>query len=259
MPFRPISGKERSSIFLFGVCRQNRLRFSTANEGPFFPVLFLKEKGRIFPDSEEVGGNIGKERWKLFLPTHSWVGKNSFNEVSPIEDRAPLFDLSFPEIGGIFLTESEIPEKNPSGHRSSIGASRFLSDQRWLCRKWHAIFGKAISARLSSHGPPRESHEWIRGGVPSESFFSLCPAGAEEKNTWKGEKRSVKKSLWATISNRCPAFFYPIRDGFAENGMPFSAKPSQLDFPLRRHAPANPFMNGFAGACLRRGKEKRDR
>ena len=40
----------------------------------------------------------------------------------------------------------------------------FLSDRRWLCRKWHAIFGGAISARLSS---PKER---------------------------KGEKRSVKKS-----------------------------------------------------------------
>ena len=47
----------------------------------------------------------------------------------------------------------------------------------------------------------------------------------------KGEKRSVKKFLRAPISDRGPAFFYPIRDGFAENGMPFSAKPSQLDFP----------------------------
>ena len=63
--------------------------------------------------------------------------------------------------------------------------------------------GASVSHLFNSNRPPRESHfcppkiacnfrgtEWIRGGVPSESFFSLCPAGAEEKNTCKVEPGS---------------------------------------------------------------------
>ena len=52
--------KEKSSIFLFTVCRRNRLRFSTADEGPFSPtpILFTIPgpfSWSFFSDSEGVG------------------------------------------------------------------------------------------------------------------------------------------------------------------------------------------------------------
>ena len=64
----PISGKEKSKIFLFGACRQNRLRFSTAGEGPFFLVLFLSEKGRIFSDSFRSRGKYRKKGEFFSIP-----------------------------------------------------------------------------------------------------------------------------------------------------------------------------------------------
>ena len=47
---------------------ENRLRFSTAGEGPFFLVLFLKEKGRIFSDSERSRGKYRKKGEFFPLP-----------------------------------------------------------------------------------------------------------------------------------------------------------------------------------------------
>ena len=82
----------------------------------------------------------------------------------------------------------------------------FLSDRRWLCRKWHAIFGKAISARLSTCFSP--SHLWLGKksspkARPRESIRSPqnCIQFSGDKSEIraagglrKGEKRSVKKS-----------------------------------------------------------------
>ena len=95
----------------------------------------------------------------------------------------------------------------------------FLSDRRWLCRKWHAIFGKAISARLSTcffplplRGRGKKSSPKAR---PRESIRSPenCIQFSGDKSEIraagglrKGEKRSVKKSQKGARNRRKQRF-----------------------------------------------------
>ena len=78
--------KNKSKIFLFTVCRRNRLRFSTADEGPFFPtrVFFssapagqrkkkresgeISEKGRVFPELLRSRGKYRKRKKFALFP-----------------------------------------------------------------------------------------------------------------------------------------------------------------------------------------------
>ena len=101
----------------------------------------------------------------------------------------------------------------------------FLSDRRWLCRKWHAIFGKAISARLSTcffplplRGRGKKSSPKAR---PRESIRSPenCIQFSGDKSEIraagglrKGEKRSVKKSQKGARNGRKTRFSHGIRD-----------------------------------------------
>ena len=53
----------------------------------FFPVLFLSEKGRIFPDSEGVGGNIGKKIEDFFFVVPRKFYEFSGDPTSAVENR----------------------------------------------------------------------------------------------------------------------------------------------------------------------------
>ena len=136
------------------------MRFSTADGGPFFPVLFLSEKGRIFLDSEGVGKNIGKER-SIFFPTPSESGKIRRSIINFIEDL--FFPVLFPESPQI-PKESEgtavLPIPKESERRAKEKSKIFLFT---VCRrKSQAIF------------------DGRRGSFFSDSrFFFLCPCGAE--------------------------------------------------------------------------------
>ena len=80
LSFRFLEKKNRLRFFFSAPAVENRLRFSTAGEGPFFLVLFLKEKGRIFSDSFRSRGKYRKKGeffpLPIFPPTPSEFGEN---------------------------------------------------------------------------------------------------------------------------------------------------------------------------------------
>ena len=145
----------------------------------------------------------------------------------------------------------------------SVCPAFFLSDQRWLCRKWHAIFGKAISARLSSPifsptaGPLRfqrnlRGRPFFRFACFSHVFFTrvfLRPINGAGKTTPPFMAREKKRGSPQQVEE-------------TRRERPNS---SNLDVRLRhrwlgkknlRHAPANPFMR-FARRAVNR-KERQD-
>ena len=151
-----------------------------------FLVLFSD----ISPDSEGVGGNIGKKA-----------------------NEGKIEDFSFHR-----------NRRKQRKKRSKIAFFSFLT-------------GPDLRSGPIRNGNERSRICLIprRGKDKSKIFLSSNRKGPKIRD-------SGQKSLRAPIGDRCPAFFYPIRDRAPENGMPFSGARSQLDFPLRR-----------------RGKEKRDR
>ena len=154
-PFSLIPGKEKSKIaqkiacdflsdhgFVFAPKGQRQI------QDFFFPVLFLKEKGRIFPDSFGVGGNIGKKIKDFFFVVPRKFYEFSGDPTSAVENR---------------LRFSTAEER----------LLRFLRNRRGpaVCRrKSLAIF----DGRRGSFFFQKKD-----GFSPNSRFFFLCPCGAE--------------------------------------------------------------------------------
>ena len=106
-----------------------------------------REKGRTFSryfsDSERVGGNIRKR---------TLVCRRKSLAILDGRRRVPS---DSEEIGG----DARLPSKIASDFRRQT-AKRKIFDEGG------PIFDRAPLFDFFFHGPPRESHEWIRGGVP---------------------------------------------------------------------------------------------
>ena len=138
------------------------------------------------------------------------------------------------EIGKKISKNTRVEKKGPS----SAVENRPLGPRSWISfilTARHANlmngFAGACLRRIResrdlsiSHGPPRESHEWIRGGVPSEKWIDLrsgAPAIFDGRRgsppipgplrfLWNLRGRSFfrfacfTRSFRAPISDRCP-------------------------------------------------------
>ena len=164
-----------------------------------FPVLFLKEKGRIFPDSFGVGGNIEKKDGSYFYrPIHGSVKIASIFLYDVFSNSEGIRENSFPRVLLTFFSPSHFmarekklshkwlgkkssPKARPRKSIHEIRAAGGLRkvELRWLCRKWHAIFGKAISNRIKKRGAPIEDR---------------CPKGFFSGISDSGEKSLKKRS-----------------------------------------------------------------
>ena len=216
--------KEKSSIFLFPERKIFDLSFLESERKARFyslcpagaeekktrvrgkPVLFL-----IFPPTPSESGEI-----RPFFPTPSESEKKDQEKgpSSAVENRLRFStaDEGPPKIHGIFGGQR-------NRKKFALFPCVFLSDRRWLCRKWHAIFGKAISARLSTcffplplRGRGKKSSPKAR---PRESIRSPenCIQFSGDKSEIraagglrKGEKRSVKKSQKGARNRRKQRF-----------------------------------------------------
>ena len=160
-------------------------------------------------------------RPSFFFPTHKWG--SCFCR--------PIYGQDF------FPEPYMARRKKPSGLRSPIGAPRFLirseigkKISKNTCEKngFSSDFDTFSSSDISPdsgspqiHGPPRESIHEIRAAgreseetavlpIPKESerkarFYSLCPAGAEEKKTRVREKPVLflkEKGPSSAVENR---------------------------------------------------------
>ena len=134
-----------------------RKKRESEKKGPGKRTLVCRRKSQAIFDGRrrvprkfmEFSGDSGIEKNSPFFPlvsSHSKrMGgnkreKGARNRRNNGSLRASIFDRC-PE---------KTREKNPPGTDLRSVPRVFLSDQRWLCRKWHAIFGKAISVRLST-------------------------------------------------------------------------------------------------------------
>ena len=108
---------------------------SQENEGEYSLSTYVITTNKILNPSDK----------RDFLPFRP-ISLKSDGRAVPSDSR--VFKIFLP-------THSWVDKKTRGTDRRSVPRGIFLP----------------ISFLLSSHGPPHESHEWIRGGVPSESFF----------------------------------------------------------------------------------------
>ena len=257
----PISGKEKSWICLcpFGALDksviaqkiacdflsdlrfffsapavENRKRFSTAGEGPFFLVLFLKEKGRIFSDSFRSRGKYRKKgEWK----EKSWICLCPFGALNKSGIGAPANCVQF---AGAPINDFFFPSK------SERCFSRIRPDRRKKRGGQKKRSGPRVF--LSTRSPPKIACDFrglffpsINGSLVPSNSFRIGGDDGFPPISLKSEETSKKIPPGAPIFDRALAFFYrPI---------------SWVGKKILRHAPANPFMRFARRAVNLRGPD----